>query len=233
MSELFYNIDLGENDKDFYLNRDESKHIIKSLRKQVGDSLIFTNGKGLKFTTCLKKFDGKTSKFQVLNIEKINCNENLHIGISILKSPTRFENFLEKVTEIGVNEITPIICQRTIKKNINYNRCERILISAMKQSFKFNLPVLNKIQKFEDFIAQRDEKIKLIATCDEYKKQELNNVYSNNTKNLIMIGPEGDFTEKEIKNSINNKFNLVSLGNSRLRAETAGIYACTAFSLIK
>jgi 16S rRNA (uracil1498-N3)-methyltransferase len=103
----------------------------------------------------------------------------------------------------------------------------------MKQSFKFNLPVLNKIQKFEDFIVQRDEKIKLIATCDEYKKQELKNVYSNNTKNLIMIGPEGDFTEKEVKNSINNKFNLVSLGNSRLRAETAGIYACTAFSLIK
>lgn len=233
MNELFYNMDITEHDKEFFLNKDESKHLIKSLRKKVGDRLLFTNGKGFKFNTRLDKFDGKISKFSVLNNEKIKSFENLHIAISLLKSPTRFENFLEKVTEIGVKEITPIICQRTIRKNINHSRCIRILTSAVKQSFKFKLPKLNKPQKLKDFIKQSDENIKLIATCHNYKKLKLKDAFSSKTKNLILIGPEGDFTKEEIKNAVKNKFEIVSLGNSRLRAETAGIYSCSAFSLIK
>ena len=233
MNELFYNKDLTEKDEEFYLNNDESKHLIKSLRKKVGDILIFTNGKGFKFDTRLEKFDSRISKFSIIKNEKIKSSENLHIAISLLKSTARFENFLEKVTEIGVKEITPIICQRTIKKNINHSRCTRILTSAIKQSFKFKLPTLNKPQKLQDFIKQCDEKIKLIATCHNYKKIILKDAFSIKTKNLILIGPEGDFTKEEIEKAINNKFKIVSLGNSRLRAETAGILACSAYSLIK
>ena len=233
MNELFYNKDIREKDEEFYLNKDESKHLIKSLRKKVGDVLLFTNGKGFKFDTRLEKFDGKILKFSILNNRKIKSYENLHIGISILKSTPRFENFLEKVTEIGVKEITPIICHRTIKKNINYNRCTRILASAIKQSFKFKLPTLNKLQNLHDFIEQSDEKTKLIATCHNYKKIKLKNAFSSKTKNLILIGPEGDFTQEEIEKAINNEFKIVSLGTSRLRAETAGILACSAYSLIK
>ena len=233
MNELFYNNDITEKDEEFYLNKDESKHLIKSLRKKVGDILIFTNGKGFKFETRLEKFDSRISKFSIINNEKIKSYENLHIAISLLKSPARFENFLEKVTEIGVKEITPIISQRTIKKNMNYNRCTRILTSAIKQSFKFKLPVLNKPQKLQDFIKHTDEKIKLIATCHNYKKIILKDALSSKTKNLILIGPEGDFTKEEIEKAINNEFKIVSLGNSRLRAETAGILACSAYSLIK
>ena len=233
MNELFYNKDITEKDEEFYLNNDESKHLIKSLRKKVGDLLIFTNGKGFKFDTRLEKFDGRISKFSILNNEKIKSYENLHIAISLLKSPARFENFLEKVTEIGVKEITPIISQRTIKKNMNYNRCTRILTSAIKQSFKFKLPVLNKPQKLQDFIKHTDEKIKLIATCHNYKKIILKDALSSKTKNLILIGPEGDFTKEEIEKAADNEFKIVSMGNSRLRAETAGILACSAYSLIK
>ena len=233
MNELFYNEDITEKDEEFYLNNYESKHLIKSLRKKVGDILIFTNGKGLKFDTRLEKFDSRNSRFSIIKNEKIKSYENLHIAISLLKSTARFENFLEKVTEIGVKEITPIICQRTIKKNINHSRCTRILTSAIKQSFKFKLPTLNKPQKLQDFIKQSDEKIKLIATCHNYKKIILKDAFSIKTKNLILIGPEGDFTKEEIEKAINNKFKIVSLGNSRLRAETAGILACSAYSLIK
>jgi len=233
MNELFYNNDITEKDEEFYLNKDESKHLIKSLRKKVGDILIFTNGKGFKFETRLEKFDSRISKFSIINNEKIKSYENLHIAISLLKSPARFENFLEKVTEIGVKEITPIICQRTIKKNINSIRCTRILTSAIKQSFKFKLPTLNKPQKLNDFIKQSDEKIKLIATCHNYKKIILKDAFSSKTKNLILIGPEGDFTKEEIEKAADNEFKIVSMGNSRLRAETAGILACSAYSLIK
>ena len=233
MNELFYNEDITEKDEEFYLNNDESKHLIKSLRKKVGDILIFTNGKGFKFDTRLEKFDTRISKFSIIKNEKIKSYENLHIAISLLKSTARFENFLEKATEIGVKEITPIICQRTIKKNINHSRCTRILTSAIKQSFKFKLPSLNKPQKLQDFIKQSDEKIKLIATCHDCEKIILKDAFSSKTKNLILIGPEGDFTKEEIEKAINNEFKIVSLGNSRLRAETAGILACSAYSLIK
>ena len=233
MSELFFKQDLSENINEFSLKPEESKHILKSLRKKEGDYLTFTNGNGLKFNTILEKSSSKKCNFRVLNFDKVNDNENLHIAISGLKSPSRFENFLEKVTEIGVSEISPIICERTVKKNLNIDRCIRILISAMKQSYKFKLPQFNKMQDFNSFMKARDEKVKLLATCEEVEKNKLFESFSKNQKNLIMIGPEGDFTKNEIENAINHDFKLVSLGKNRLRAETAGIYSCAAFSMIK
>ena len=233
MNELFFKKDLSEKINEFSLELEESKHILKSLRKKEGDYLTFTNGKGFKFNTILGKFSSKKYTLKILNFERIENKENLHIAISVLKSPSRFENFLEKVTEIGLSEISPIICERTVKKNLNFERCTRILISAMKQSYKFKLPHFNKIQDFNSFIKERDENVKLFATCEDVKKNKLIESLSKNQKNLIMIGPEGDFTKNEIENAINHDFKLVSLGKNRLRAETAGIYSCAAFSMIK
>ena len=233
MNELFFKKDLSEKINEFSLELEESKHILKSLRKKEGDYLTFTNGKGFKFKTILEKSSSKKCNLKILNFERIENRENLHIAISVLKSASRFENFLEKVTEIGVSEISPIICERTVKKNLNFERCIRILISAMKQSYKFKLPHFNKIQDFNSFMKAHDEKVKLLATCEDVKKNKLIESFSKNQKNLIMIGPEGDFTKNEIKNAINHEFKLVSLGKNRLRAETAGIYSCAAFSVIK
>ncbi|MEC8602693.1 MAG: RsmE family RNA methyltransferase [Bacteroidota bacterium] len=233
MNELFFKKDLSEKINEFSLELEESKHILKSLRKKEGDYLTFTNGKGFKFNTILGKFSSKKYTLKILNFERIDNKENLHIAISVLKSPSRFENFLEKVTEIGVSEISPIICERTVKKNLNFERCKRILISAMKQSYKFKLPHFNKIQDFNSFMKARDENVKLLATCEALDKNKLIESFSKNQKNLIMIGPEGDFTKNEIENAINHNFKLVSLGKNRLRAETAGIYSCAVFSMIK
>lgn len=233
MNELFFKKDLSEKINEFSLELEESKHILKSLRKKEGDYLTFTNGKGFKFNTILGKFSSKKYTLKILNFERIDNKENLHIAISVLKSPSRFENFLEKVTEIGVSEISPIICERTVKKNLNFERCKRILISAMKQSYKFKLPHFNKIQDFNSFMKSRDENVKLLATCEALDKNKLIESFSKNQKNLIMIGPEGDFTKNEIENAINHNFKLVSLGKNRLRAETAGIYSCAVFSMIK
>ena len=233
MNELFFKKDLSEKITEFSLEVEESKHILKSLRKKEGDYLTFTNGKGFKFNTILEKSNNKKCNLKILNFERIDNNEDLHIAISVLKSPSRFEYFLEKVTEIGVKEISPIICERTVKKNLNFERCMRILISAMKQSYKFKLPHLNKIQDFSSFIKVHDEKVKLLATCEDFKKNKLIESFSKNQKNLIVIGPEGDFTKNEIENAIYHDYKLVSLGKNRLRAETAGIYSCAAFSMIK
>ena len=182
MSELFFKQDLSENINEFSLEPEESKHILKSLRKKEGDYLTFTNGNGLKFNTILEKSSSKKCNFRVLNFDRVNNNENLHIAISVLKSPSRFENFLEKATEIGVSEISPIICERTVKKNLNFERCIRILISAMKQSYKFKLPQFNKMQDFNSFMKARDEKVKLLATCEEVEKNKLFESFSKNQK---------------------------------------------------
>ena len=130
-------------------------------------------------------------------------------------------------------KITPIICERTYKKTINSKRLNKILISALKQSFKYNLPKLNNPIDFKNFIKLKNEKNKLIATCEEYNKSHLSNEYNIKMKNLIMIGPEGDFSKKELDESKNFGFKFVSLGDARLRAETAGIMACAIFSFIK
>jgi len=171
--------------------------------------------------------------FKVLSFEKVLSNKNLHVAISILKSPARFEIFLEKAVEIGVSEITPIICKRTLRKRVKIERCNKIIISALKQSFKYHLPKFNSPIAFKDFIKSSTEKNKLIATCEELKKESLGKSFKQSETNVILIGPEGDFTKEELKEAKINKFKFVSLGNSRLRAETAGIMSCAIFSTIK
>lgn len=231
--ELFYNKNISIKTTQFHLDGIENKHINKVLRKKQGDLIIFTNGKNLKFKVKIIKLSKKSSLFKVLSFEKVLSNKNLHVAISILKSPARFEIFLEKAVEIGVSEITPIICKRTLRKRVKIERCNKIIISALKQSFKYHLPKFNSPIAFKDFIKSSTEKNKLIATCEELKKKSLSKSFKQSETNVILIGPEGDFTKEELKEAKINKFKFVSLGNSRLRAETAGIMSCAIFSTIK
>jgi 16S rRNA (uracil1498-N3)-methyltransferase len=142
------------------------------------------------------------------------------------KMNDRYEWFLEKATEIGIHEITPIICDRSERKVINAERFDKIILSAMKQCNQLHLPILNPAVTFKEFVKQKNEGSQLIAHCEESDKKTLKSVLKPNENYTILIGPEGDFSEKEIALALENNYIPVSLGNTRLRTETAAIVAC-------
>ena len=221
--QLFY---LEDPKDDIILGAEESKHATKVLRKKEGDILNFTDGKGNLYKAEITIADSRKCRLKTISSEQKEKQHNyhLHIAIAPTKNMDRFEWFLEKATEIGIDEITPIICSHSERKAIKTERCNRILLSAMKQSLKFHLPKLNEAISLNDFIKQDYEGTKYIAHCEDGKKKELKTV-NKTEKTLILIGPEGDFSPKEIKLALQNQFKAVSLGTSRLRTETAGIVA--------
>jgi 16S rRNA (uracil1498-N3)-methyltransferase len=227
--QLFYT---DNTDTQFTLNSEESKHITKSLRKKEGDVLNFTDGKGNLLIAEIISSDLRKTRVKV--IEKIDKekghNYYLHIAIAPTKNMDRFEWFLEKATEIGIDEITPIICDRSERKVVRTERCNRILLSAMKQSLKFHKPKLNESISFTDFIKKDLEGSKYIAHCEKGEKIELKDREAEK-KTLILIGPEGDFSPTEIEKATNNNYRAISLGNSRLRTETAGFFAVTNINI--
>lgn len=226
--QLFFS-EITDNRVNFSL--DEKKHLTKVLRKKVGDELSVIDGKGYLYIVRITSLEKNSSQIEIIRKEKKEKNHNyyLHIAIAPTKNISRFEWFLEKATEIGIDEITPIICQRSERKKINMQRCNRILISSIKQSLKFYKPKLNEPSNFSDFIKEKLEGDKLIAHCLKTEKNKINK--SNQKKYIILIGPEGDFTENEITNALKNGFKATTLGNSRLRTETAGIIAAHSVNL--
>ncbi len=231
--ELFYHEQIDNQTKVFKLKGEEHIHIKKVLRKKEGQIVKFTNGNSYCFSAKIISILDTESNFEIISKTKFDAPPFLHVGISLLKSQTRFEIFLEKAVEIGVSEITPLICERSQKKNMNIKRSKKILISALKQSHKYYLPKLNEPQNFKSFVEKNKEENKLIATCEDYQKKEIIKVYNTKKNNLIMIGPEGDFTINELEIAKSENFQFVTLGKTRLRAETAGIMACAIFSMIK
>ena len=226
--QLFFS-EITDNRVNFSL--DERKHLTKVLRKKVGDELSVIDGKGYLYIVRITSLEKNSSQIEIIRKEKKEKTHNyyLHIAIAPTKNISRFEWFLEKATEIGIDEITPIICQRSERKKINIQRCNRILISSIKQSLKFYKPKLNEPSNFSDFIKEKLEGDKLIAHCLKTEKNKINK--SNQKKYIILIGPEGDFTENEITNALKNGFKATTLGNSRLRTETAGIIAAHSVNL--
>ena len=215
-----------ENPKDeIILSAEESKHTTKVLRKKEGDVLNFTNGKGGFYKAEITLADSRKCRLRIVSsYQKKKHNYYLHIAIAPTKNIDRFEWFLEKATEIGIDEITPIICRRSERKIIKTERGSRILLSAMKQSLKYHLPKLNEAISLANFLKSNFDGTKYIAHCEDGEKNELKTV-SKTEKTLILIGPEGDFSPKEIELALQNQFRAVSLGTSRLRTETAGIIA--------
>ena len=213
------------------LDEDQSKHIIQVLRMQNGEEILLTDGKGTKAHTVIIDDHRKHCVVKILSI--INEEESqakVSIAISLIKNTSRFEWFLEKATEIGINEIIPLLCERTEKEKFRLDRMQNILISAMLQSQQCWLPVLHEPVSFNELLNQDRDGNKFIAHCLQEQKQQLSSFTHHSsliTHSLILIGPEGDFTEKEIQSALEKNFIPVALGNTRLRTETAGIVAAT------
>ncbi|PIF30431.1 16S rRNA (uracil1498-N3)-methyltransferase [Flavobacterium sp. 9] len=225
--QLFYNPDIDETTETFSFDKEESRHIIKVLRKKDSDILHVTNGLGLLFETEITLASDNKCIVEVLSIKKSpEPKYRLHLAVAPTKMNDRFEWFLEKATEIGIQEITPIICDRSERKVINIERFEKIILSAMKQSNETYLPKLNEAISFKEFVKQQNEGLQLIAHCEETDKKSLKDVLKPNENVTLLIGPEGDFSEKEIVLALENNFQPVTLGNTRLRTETAAVVAC-------
>ena len=227
---FFYKSDIDVAATAVVLDEDTSKHIVQVLRMQNGEQLQLTDGKGTIFTCEIT--DNNRKKCSVEVIKTINYQPstvNISIAISLIKNSSRFEWFLEKAIEIGVSEIVPLICTRTEKQNFKAERLQTILISAMLQSQQCWLPVMGEPVKYKNFIEATGAGQKFIAHCEnENDKQPLTNKLINQlTDKLILIGPEGDFTKDEIELALQNNFTPISLGNTRLRTETAGVVAAT------
>ena len=224
---FFYVNNLESND--VVLNEDTSKHIIQVLRMQKGEKLLLTDGKGKKAEAEIVDDNRKKCAVQIIASETQNEKKNkVAIGISLIKNASRFEWFLEKATEIGVNEIIPLLCERTEKEKFRFDRMQNILISAMLQSQQTWLPVLHEPTELKKIMSETTHQQKFIAHCLEEDKQSLTSQPFNlSTSQLILIGPEGDFTPGEIGLALQNNFQPVTLGETRLRTETAGLVAAT------
>ena len=210
----------------YILSEETSKHCVKVLRMKEGAQLQLTDGKGSLFTATIINANKKNCEVSigVVSFEQ-RATSRVSIAISLLKNPSRLEWFMEKATEIGVSEIIPLICDHTEKQNFRFDRMRNILISAMLQSQQTWLPQLHQPKKIIDLIDEDPEGLKLIAHCDEDEKRSITDLDRSHKNKLILIGPEGDFSKEEIRIALAKNFIPVSLGNTRLRTETAGIVA--------
>jgi len=232
--QLFYNSEISSETTQITFDKIESKHIVRVLRKTAGDILKITNGKGFLFDAKISLATDNKCIATIIAIEEKPkpWNYYLHIAIAPTKNNDRMEWFLEKATEIGIDEITPIICSNSERRVVKTDRFEKIIQSAMKQSLKFTLPKLNEPIKFTEFINQEFEGKICIAHCEEQEKNLLKDIVKPNEKTTILIGPEGDFSYDEIKKALLKDFTPISLGESRLRTETAGLVAVNLVSFI-
>lgn len=230
--QLFYSKDLNQNTRFFEFDKEESRHIHKVLRKKEGDNIHITNGLGYLFFCEITSLTDRKCVVSIQRFEKSAPPEfGLHIAIAPTKMNDRMEWFLEKATEIGIREISPIVCEHSERKVVNHERFEKILIAALKQSNQLFLPVLHPLQTFKSFVSQPKTGALFIAHCHENEKKSFNNELKPKTNATILIGPEGDFSEKEVKTALEKNYIPVSLGNTRLRTETAALVATHTYCL--
>ena len=216
------------------LSPEESKHCIKVLRLTTGDTIYLTDGNGNLFESKITDDGFKKTTVEIINIqhEYEKRSFKLHLAVAPTKNIARFEWFLEKATEIGTDIITPIICRHSERRSIPWDRLNKIIVSAMKQSHKAYLPLLENAIQFEDFIARDFKMDKYIAACIPGINNSIKDLYQKDNDVIILIGPEGDFSEDEIEMAINKGFKPINLGKSRLRTETAAIFACASVNFM-
>lgn len=231
---LFYTPTIDKKSSTFILDEAESKHAIKVLRLNTGDKINLVNGKGTFFEAEITQAHAKKCELSILSsTTETDTKPSLHIAIAPTKNNDRLEWFVEKATEIGITEITPLICQRSERKTLKIDRLEKTAVAAMKQSLKATLPKINEPVSFKDFIKNTPQQTNLfIAHCLDNKEKHLSQLCIKNESSIVLIGPEGDFTKEEIDLAIKNHFKPISLGKSRLRTETAGVVACHTINLI-
>lgn len=231
--QLFYNPTISEKDTSFVFDKEESKHIIKVLRKKESDILFVTNGLGFIFKTEIALASDSKCTVTILSFEKEEPSKvQLHLAVAPTKMNERYEWFLEKATEIGIQEITPIICEHSERKVVKNDRFQKIIESAMKQSLHYYIPKLNEPITYKEFIKKDFKGQKFIAHCEETDKKSLKEALILNENSTLLIGPEGDFSTKEIQLALENNYIPVSLGKTRLRTETAAVVACHSVALL-
>lgn len=229
---VFYAPDIQPDAVAYTMNEDTSKYCIQVLRHEKGDKVLLADGRGHKFTAEITDDNRKKCGLKILGTETVPPPARaLRIAISFTKNASRIEWFLEKATEIGIQTIIPLVSQRTEKEKIKAERLQNILVSAMLQSQQFYLPDLQEPQAFDKIVKNNKDPQQLIAHCLPEQKQELHQVMQPGKDTLILIGPEGDFTSEEIKLALEQGFVPVSLGNTRLRTETAGMVAVAIATL--
>jgi 16S rRNA (uracil1498-N3)-methyltransferase len=216
------------------LSEDESKHCIRVLRLVKGEQVKLVDGKGNLYTCVIKEPDLRKCRLEIMHVEKDYGKRDhyLHVAISPTKSADRFEWFLEKSVEIGVDEITPIMCGRSERNKIRYDRAEKIMVSAIKQSGRAYLPRLNPIIRLESIILNSRNPNKVICHCESNSLPIFADLIRGRSNALIMVGPEGDFTRDEIGLARKNDFSEARLGPFTYRTETAGIIVCSIFNFI-
>lgn len=231
--QLFYNQDIQTADSTFIFDKEESRHIVKVLRKREGDKIQITNGNGSLFTSEIIFASEKKCEVKITDETVYEpMPYYLHLAVAPTKMNDRYEWFLEKATEIGISEITPIICEHSERTAFKADRFEKILQSAMKQSLQFYMPKLNEPVPYNTFVKQESEGRLFIAHCEETDKKLLKTELQPKQKITILIGPEGDFSTKEIALALAQKYVPVSLGNTRLRTETAAVVAAHSVAFV-
>lgn len=227
---IFYTPDIETN---LELPEEEAKHCIKVLRLEIGEEVMLTDGKGAFYRAKVDVISGK--KCTVCVLEKYNWikpwKNHIHIALAPTKNMDRVEWFVEKAAEIGIDELTFLSCRYSERKVVKNDRIERILVSAIKQSKKANLPHLNGMVDFKTFILSVNCTRKFIAHCYDNNKQLLRDLINPGEDTIVLIGPEGDFSEDEVALALENGFVPISLGGSRLRTETAALVACHTINL--
>ena len=230
--QLFYNSKIKANDKTFSFDKNESRHIIKVLRKKIHDNIFISNGLGCIFEAEINSENQNKCEVLILNVSVEKPKDfKIHLAVAPTKLNDRFEWFIEKATEIGVDIITPIFCTNSERKIIKEGRFQKILESAAKQSLRAHFPVLKKAISFKEFVALAPKENCFIAHCYERTKKPLKELAPYKKNTVVMIGPEGDFSLEEIQIAQNAGFRSVSLGKARLRTETAAIVACHTLQL--
>lgn len=233
---LFYTPDIHPTHLQFILPEEESKHAVRVLRLQAGDQIHLVDGKGGFYTTEILESHPKRTSLRVLDVQTDygTMPYSLHIAIAPTKNMDRLEWFVEKATEVGIREITPIICEHSERKEVKVERLEKIAISAMKQSLKAYLPKINTPLSFDRcMIKVKDiEGSKGIAHCVQSEKTYISTAFTKRGNYLLLIGPEGDFSEKEISQALDAGCIPISLGDARLRTETAALATVLEISLL-
>lgn len=229
--QIFYTPDIATN---FEMPEEEAGHCIRVLRLTEGDEILLTDGQGSFYKAAISRAHPKHCEVNILETWKQPAlwNFNLHIAVAPTKNMDRMEWFAEKATEIGIDRITCLNCRFSERKEIKPARLEKILISAMKQSQKAIVPKLDGMTDFKSFISAPFDGRKFIAHCEEGEKPLLKKTYRAGENALILIGPEGDFSPEEIELARKNGFEPISLGESRLRTETAALVACHTIHIL-
>jgi len=215
------------------LEESESKHAIRVLRLTRGDQVVLVDGRGGWYEAVIEEDHPKRCLLSIQSRKEDShpLGYSLHLAVAPTKNLERFEWFLEKSTEIGISEITPILCARSERRQVKMDRLERILIAAMKQSFKAHKPVINEALSFEEFIQLDHPGLRGIAACFGSERVGIEQLGTEGPF-TVMVGPEGDFTGQEVENAIQAGFAPLHLGRSRLRTETAAVYIAAAVSIL-